>query len=393
MNTRFFDYNATTPLCPEAKAAWLRATDELWLNPSSPYRAAARVKVHLDQAREQLAAVFGVESARIAFNSGATEGNNAVFAHWAATLPEGSKVGVSPTEHPSVIEAAKYYFGDRILWLALDANGAVDAAAIPFDQLAALSVMAANNETGVLNPWQAIATASMQAGVVYHCDASQWVGKLPTDGLKECNFVTLCGHKFGGPRGVGAWILPQSAMRNFASLRGGEQESAHRAGTEDVAAILAMVAALISVGPTTLGGQESDLNPAKAGTPTCSAKGRDALIAALPEFELVAAGADRLWNTAMLIMPEFASVRWIRALEKRGFLISAGSACSTGKEGPSHVLAAMGYEDAPMRRSLRISAGPDAQMEDWLDLAAAIRAVYMELKAEADDSDSHVISI
>lgn len=391
MNTRFFDYNATTPLCAEAKAAWVHATDELWLNPSSPYRAAARVKVHLDQAREQLAAAFEVDPARVVFNSGATEGNNAVFAHWAGSLPAGAKVGVSPTEHPSVIEAATHWFAGRILWLELDAQGAVDVDGIPFDQVAAISVMAANNETGVLNPWQLIAAQARQAGVSYHCDASQWVGKMPLHELKRCNYVTVCGHKFGGPRGVGACLLPD-ASSSFVSLRGGEQESSHRAGTEDVASALAMVAAL-KAGVPPLGALRPGFNPAKAGTSTCSTEGRDALIAALPEFELVGAGAERLWNTAMLIAPEFESARWIRGLEKRGFLVSAGSACSTGKDGPSHVLAAMGYDAASMRRSLRMSAGPELQAQDWMDLAAAIRTVYDELKAEADRSDSTVISI
>ncbi len=369
MKSHFFDYNATTPLCPEAKAAWNAAVDDLWLNPSSPYRAAARVHAHLEQAREKLAAIFGIDPKRIAFNSGATEGNNAVFAYLSATLPEDAFIGVSPTEHPSVIESAKCYFGDRIVWLELDESGAVAIEAIDFNGLAALSVMAANNETGVLNPWQEIAAA----GKLYHCDASQWIGKMPLEGIGACSYVVGCAHKFGGPPGMGFWILPEAAGE-FACFAGGEQESGHRAGTQNVAGILAMVAALEVAVPA-------------------SDAGRDALVEALPEFELAGARTNRLWNTAMMIAPKFSSMRWIRHLEKKGFLVSGGSACSAGKEGASHVLSAMGFTAEEMRRSLRISSGWLTTVRDWLDLAAAVKEVHLELKSEEANSASSVLSI
>lgn len=378
----FFDHNATTPLRPEAKVAWDAAVEAHWLNPSSPYRAAAQVHVRLEAARETFAELLRVETARVVFNSGATEANNAVFAHWAAQLPLDAKIGVSPTEHPSVIEAAKHYFGDRVRWLALDAQGAV---ALPevikqveSKAIAAVSVMAANNETGVINPWQAIAEACQLSSCAYHCDASQWIGKMSTQGLSNCGYVTGCAHKFGGPRGVGFLVLP-STRTDFSGLVGGVQEGAHRAGTEDVASVLAMVAALQAV-PVDV-----------------SDSARDAflelLMANLPEVELVGRGASRLWNTVSIIMPEFTSVRWIRALEKRGFLVSAGSACSAGKQGPSHVLAAMGMDAGAMQRVLRISSGWDTTEADWQALLTALLESYAALKADAADSGSQVISI
>jgi len=381
MDSFYFDYNATAPLRPEARAAWLAAADDLWLNPSSPYRAASRVHAHLQAAREQVAAWFQVVPERVLFHSGATEGNNAVFAHWAATLPAGARIGVSPAEHPSVVEAAKRFFGERVDWLALDAAGAVDLKALQrhlaAGAYAAVSAMAANNETGVLNSWREIAQACRAAGCSYHCDASQWVGKLPLQGLGDCDFVTVAAHKFGGPRGVGLSLLPE-ANAGFTSLVGGAQEFGHRAGTEDVAGVQAMVAALAvdQIG--------------------CAA-GRDALIAALakamPMVEVVGQQSARLWNTALLILPEFASVRWIRALEKRGFLVSAGSACSTGKQGPSLVLAAMGFDADVMRRALRVSSGGATPEVDWLALSAAIVESYAALRSEAAGSTSTVISI
>ncbi|ADE54963.1 cysteine desulfurase family protein [Coraliomargarita akajimensis] len=373
MKVRYFDHNATTPLSAAAKEAWLSACSDLWQNPSSPYRAAARVRVHLQQAREELAGLLDVRPERIAFNSGATEGNNAVFAHWSRRLPQDALVGVSPTEHPSVLEAAKYYFGERVLWLSLDATGAVDLDAIPWGRLAALSVMAANNETGVLNPWGRIASRASELGVAYHCDASQWVGKRALSGLSDCSIVTACAHKFGGPRGVGFWVLPPEADE-FRSFVGGAQESEHRAGTEDVASILAMCAAL-------------DRRASGA------AGHRDSFIQQLTVGQVVAPDADRLWNTVMLLMPEFPSQRWVLALEKRGFLVSSGAACATGKVGPSHVLAAMGIDADAMRRSLRLSSGPDTTLDDWTALAEALSAVYIDLKHDASSSGTSVISI
>ncbi len=359
---RYFDSNATMPLCAAAKVAWEEALENLWLNPSSPYRAAARVKTRLEDARSRVASLLGVSSTRVVFNSGATEGNNSIFAYWSTALPESARIGISPTEHPSVIESAKYYFGERVEWLALDPSGAVAIEAINFKQMDGISVMAANHETGILNPWQEIANAAKNAGVLYHCDASQWVGKGQLNKIGDCGYVTACGHKFGGPQGVGFWVLPE-VESNFIALHGGAQETGRRAGTENVASILAMVAAL---------------QAAKIG----NVNGRDDLIAALPEFECVGLDAPRLWNTALLIAPKFASSRWIRALEVRGFLVGSGAACATGKAGPSSVLEAMGYLPSAMSRTLRLSANAETTAKDWSDLAEAVRVVYQELESE-----------
>ena len=382
---QFFDHNATTPLRAEARAAWCEAADSYWLNPSSPYRAASRVRVRLDAAREQLAGLLEVAVERLVFNSGATEGNNTVFAHWARTLPAGSRVGVSPTEHPSVIEAAKVYLGPRVVWLDLDDRGQVDPVELErrleAGELAAISVMAANNETGVLNPWERIARAARVAGVSMHCDASQWIGKLAPTGLGACDWLTGCGHKFGGPRGTGFLVGPESGAA-YVGLYGGAQEAGHRAGTEDVAGVVATVAALAA---------------AETERGVCNGQARDgferALRTALPEVAIIAGDVARLWNTVSLVVPEFASVRWIRGLEKRGFLVSAGAACSTGKAGPSPVLAAMGVDSAAMRRVLRISSGWRTTEADWSALCGAMVEVYDALRSEDPGAGTRVISI
>ena len=382
MNSVYFDYNATTPLLPQARDAWLAAVDGLWLNPSSPYRQAARVHACLTDARERVADLFEVDPGQVVFNSGATEGNNSIFAHWAATLPADARVGVSPTEHPSVLEAAIHFFGKRIDWLALDTTGAVDVTALDAllcdrRQIHAISVMAANNETGILNDWSKVAASCRAHGVQYHCDASQWIGKLPLRGLGDIGYVTGCAHKFGGPRGAGFSILPKTT-NSFRSLVGGAQESGHRAGTEDVAGILAMVAALESVKGGAVEGRDAFL---------------DEVTDRLPSVEWIGAGVERLWNTVLLIMPEFANTRWVRALEKRGFLVSAGAACSTGKQGPSPALAAMGLEADKMRRAIRVSSGWNTSLVDWQALANAMVECYAAFRSETKNSTAKVISI
>ena len=381
MKQLYFDHNATTPLCAAAKRAWIEAVDAHWMNPSSPYRAAAAVHVRMEAARDEIAQMFAVEPERIVFTSGATEANNAVFRHWAGSLPGTIPVGLSPTEHPSVLEAAETCLKERRVYLAVDSDGRVDLTALKAslagNELAAVSVMAANNETGVLQPWQEIARLCREAGVPYHCDASQWVGKLSSTGLGDCSFVSVCAHKFGGPKGVGFLILPNSETA-LSVLVGGEQEHAHRAGTEDVPGVLAMLAALRAAEPR-------------------PAMDRDSFIAqvteAIPGTKVVAAGADRLWNTVSLIMPEFSSTRWVRALEKAGCLLSSGSACSTGQAAASHVLLAMGIDSTAASRVLRISSGFETTTDDWQILKQAFLTAQASLRKSAADSPSKVISI
>lgn len=378
----FFDHNATTPLVAEARTAWLEANQAHWLNPSSPYRAGAAVHARLEAARARLAEMLGVDPRRIVFNSGATEGNNAVMATWARSLPADARIGVGVSEHPSVLEAAQRYFSGRLAWLkpAAASGGVISPEAADWTGLAAISVMAANNETGILNPWQDWAEACRGRGIPLHCDASQWIGKMPLDGLGACDYVVGCAHKFGGPKGVGFLLLPPNAAG--VGLAGGEQERGRRAGTEDVAGVLAMLAALEVV---------------ESKRPAGSAQPKSSFLAAiqtmLPGVVVIGAGLPTLWNTVSLIMPEFASSRWIRRLEQNGFLVSAGSACSTGQQGPSHVLAALGIDPDAASRALRISSGWQTTAGDWDALLAAILASYRQLKAEAADSGSQVLSI
>ncbi len=377
----YFDHNATTPLSSRAREAWLRAADEAWQNPSSPYRDAARVRVRLEQAREQLTQLLGCTADRVVFNSGATEGANAVFAHWARTLPPDRTVAVNPTEHPCVLEAARHHLPpERLVWLEVDADGVVRRehleALLAAGAVSAVSVMAANNETGVLQPWREIAALCRRQRVAYLCDASQWFGKLPASGLGEAGWIIATAHKFGGPKGAGFLILPPQA-EGFRSQRGGEQERGHRGGTENYPAIAAMVAAL------------SEVEIAKVLLESERLRWRDAFIAELrvqlPGGRLVGAGAERLWNTVSHLLPQGENHRWATKLDKRGFQVSTGSACATGKEGPSHVLAAIGLAADEAKRVIRISSGWETTEEEWRGLTAALTEVADELRRDADN--------
>ncbi len=381
MNLCYFDHNATAPLASEASAAWLEATKQSWLNPSSPYRNAAAVRVRYEAARESLASQLGIAPERLVFTSGATEANNDVFRNWARHLSADALVGVNPTEHPSVIEAAEIFLGRRVEWLQIKSDGRVDVESlgerVRSGQMAAVSVMAANNETGVLQPWQEIADICAEANVPYHCDASQWVGKMPLDGLSKCSYVTACAHKFGGPKGVGFITLPNEAG-GFSILLGGAQEQSHRAGTEDVAGVLAMLAAL-EVSKTQGSSARDDFIKR--------------IVVEIPGSIIVGHEAPRLWNTVSLILPRHRSMRWIRALEKLGFLISVGSACSTGKASVSATLLAMGIDPVTAGRALRISSGVNTRAEDWQALLRAMVVTNSLLDAEASAEKSTVISL
>jgi cysteine desulfurase len=375
----YFDHNATTPLSALAREAWLRASDEAWQNPSSPYRDAARVRVRLEQCREQLALLLGGGADRIVFNSGATEGANAVLAHWAESLSRGRKVAVNPTEHPCVVEAVRQLLpAERLVWLELDGNGVVRLdrlePLLAGGAVGAVSVMAANNETGVVQPWREISGLCRRHRAAYHCDASQWLGKLPASGLGAAGWVTATAHKFGGPKGVGFLLLPEQT-EGFRSQRGGEQERGHRAGTEDFPSIAAMVAAL------------ADAEAVKMLHVTERLRWRDGFVSQvcllLPGVRVVGAQADRLWNTVSLVMPQADNLRWVTKLDRRGFQVSTGSACATGKTGPSPVLAALGWAADEAKRAIRISAGWETTPDDWSQLATALVATDVELQTAA----------
>jgi cysteine desulfurase len=370
----YFDYNATTPLSSQAREAWLQAADEAWQNPSSAHRAGTRVRLRMQMAREKIAALMGCEQERVVFTSGATESMHAIVGHLAHTLPTDCRIALAPFEHPCVIGAVKAHFpSERVHWLPVTSDGVVSLAAIDetlaSGDIGVVLLMAANNETGVLQLWEDAAARCRAASVPLVCDASQWLGKVTASGLSAADWLVMTAHKFGAPKGV-AFLLRPQAENGFVVRGGGSQESGQRAGTEDYPAIASMAAALAEVEMTKVL-HESQRERLRD-------QFEHELTQALSGVRVLGAGTERLWNTSSLILPHGESQRWVMLLDRKGFEVSVGAACSSGSGTPSPVLAAMGVPAADSRRVIRISAGWDTTAEDWAALREAIVAVAAE---------------
>lgn len=374
----YFDCNATTPLAPVAKEAWLRAQEEAWQNPSSPYRDAARVRVRLEGARHGVGTLTGAEPDRVVFVSGATEAANAIAAHLRNTLPAEARVALNPTEHPCVLASFAREFPGRLTFLPVTAAGVVPPEELS-SRLARESgdtaikvvvIMAANNETGVLLPWPEYATICREHGVSYVCDATQWIGKLPAAGFGQADWVFASAHKFGGTKGSG-FLLRQTDANGFKGQVGGDQQRGHRGGTEDFPAVAAMLAAWADAERTKVL-YESERQAWRQ-------EFENSLKERLPGTRVVGEEADRLWNTVALLMPRHENSRWVTVLDRKGFAVSTGSACAAGNDHPSHVLAALRVSPDSIRRSIRISSGWGTPRDDWRALAATLVEVAGEL--------------
>jgi cysteine desulfurase len=371
----YFDYNATAPLSPAARAAWLKASDQHWHNASSLYREAGLTSQALESARERLADLLGAEPERVLFTSGATESNNTLFAGLAKCLAPDACVAISAIEHPCVREAARAWLGrGRVVEIPVDAEGLVQPAVLQTilerDQPALVSIMAANNESGVLQPWREHLALCRKAGVRFHTDAAQWIGKLDCADLGSCDYVTGSAHKFGGSKGVG-FLLVADADESFPLLHGGPQEQSRRAGTENYPGIEAMVTAL------------EDLTPDLATIAEKQTRHRDDFIRQMQaKFEglrVISQGTPRLWNTILMVMPRHENLKWLTRLTRLGFAISTGSACSTGKEGSSVVVQALGATWEELRRVVRVSGGWHTTEADWRNLASAFAEAAQSL--------------
>jgi len=369
----YFDNNATVPLSNEAKLAWLEAQETSWANPSSLYSKAIRVSLKLDTVRQRFAEWLHCEPTEIVFCSGTTEANNAVFKHFGGLFPSG-KVVLSPIEHPSVRNAANVYFGQRVVELQLDTKGVVCLEqlekCLKNEPIVLCSVMAANNDSGVIQPVEHIAECCRNYAVPYHCDSAQWVGKLPITALSVCDFLSFGAHKFGATKGIGILKI----VNDYAGLKlahGGLQENAHRAGTEDYPAIAAMLAGL-------------EAQERRHGEYLNNTKGRDyfesVLVKNIPGIEIVSQFSERLWNTSLLLMPQLENTVWITALDKRGFEVSSGSACTAGKQGSVPILSALGIPYEQHRYAVRVSGSYETQESDWASLANAFTDVFRQME-------------
>ncbi len=369
----YFDHNATAPLSDASRRAWLDAVERFPGNPSSPHRMGSRAERALAEAREALGARLGCSPLDLIWTSGATEASNLVFHHYARQLPSSAEVWVTAVEHPCVLQPAEACFGGQVRRIPVTAEGEaaldwMEAQAPP----ALVAVMAANNETGVLQPWERIREWCKERAVPFLCDAAQWLGKAPAAGLGRCDWVIGCAHKFGGPGGVGFLKCPAKGLVR-PLLIGGPQEMLRRAGTENVAGVLAMAAALEE--------RESLLSADWiASRREWRQRVEESILQTLPGTRVLGQAAPRLWNTVALVMPaRGCRFRWVVKLDRLGFAVSTGSACASGKEKPSYVLEAMQCSADESSRAIRCSSGPETGKQEWAALVKALARVAREM--------------
>ncbi|RED29064.1 cysteine desulfurase [Rhodopseudomonas thermotolerans] len=351
----YLDANATTPLRPEARAAMVAAA-ELIGNPSSIHAEGRAARAVLEQARADIAAAVGAAARDVVFTSGGTEAN-------ALALTPGLSIGAEPAdrllvsavEHPSVLAGGRFR-PEQIEPIPVDRRGVVELGSLRRllgeGPPALVSVMLANNETGVLQPIREVAEMVHEAGGVLHVDAIQALGKIPF-GIKQLggDLVSLSAHKIGGPKGVGALVLGDRLTGLEPLLRGGGQELGRRAGTENLTGIAgfgAAVAAAMSAMAADMARIERMRNRLEAGLRQCD-DGRGGMV--------VADDTPRLPNTTQLVVPGLRAETAVIGFDLAGIAVSSGSACSSGKVQPSHVLEAMGLGPELARSAIRISLG------------------------------------
>ncbi len=366
--TRFyFDHNATTPLSPEVFQAMAPLMTDIFGNASSIHQFGQQARGELDRARRSVASMLGAKPEEIVFTSGGTEADNM------AIFGAGGHVITTTAEHPAVLEAAAHL--PDATFVPVDANGIVEpqaiAAAIRHDTKL-ISVMHVNNELGVIQPVREIARIAHQAGIMFHSDGVQAIGKIPVhvDEL-GVDLYSISAHKIYGPKGVGALYL-----RKGTDLRpliyGGPHERKLRAGTENVAGAAGF-------------GRAAEWVVEESAAEAARQSGlRDRLeqgiLAQIPDAHINGAAATRVGNTSNIRFDGIDSEPLLIALDLKGFAVSSGSACSSGATEPSHVLAAIGLNREQARSSVRVSLGRSNTEEQVEALIEAVVQVVARLR-------------
>jgi cysteine desulfurase len=360
----YLDYNATSPLRPEAREAMALTLDRTG-NPSSIHAEGRAARALVEKAREAVADLVGAKPKNVVFTSGGTEANNAVLSP--ATRRVGGRDAesllVSAVEHPSVLNGHRFR-PETVECSPVDGQGRADVgwleewlAALP-GGCALVSLQVANNETGVLQPIQHAAEIVHRHGGLLHADAVQAAGKIPVDiGELGADALSLSAHKLGGPQGVGAVVFASDRIELADRfIRGGGQERGYRAGTENVAGIAGFGAAAAAA----RAGIETER--ARVATLTAALEGQ--LRRAAADAVVFGAGAERLPNTSAFAIPGLRAETALIAFDLEGVAVSSGSACSSGKLKRSHVLDAMGVDRGLAEGAIRVSLGWGSTEED-----------------------------
>lgn len=373
----YLDNNATTRVDEQVAAAMLPCLTEMYGNPSSRHQAGRRARAAIDAAREQVAAAVGAHSSQVVFVSGGTEANNLAIKGMAA-MRAPAKMLVSEIEHPSVRQPAAELLqrGWQVQTMVVDAAGRVDVerAASQLDAHTGLAtLMLANNETGVLQDVARLAERVRAVKGWMHSDGVQVLGKLPLDFASlGVHALTLSGHKIYGPKGVGALVYDKRV--EFAPLlTGGGHEKGLRAGTENVPAIVGFGLAC-----------ELAVQRLQAVTKSLP-QWRDRLAAEVVSLggSVFGAAAERLPNTVFFAFAGIEGETLVMELDRLGFAIASGSACSSGKTEPSPVLLAMGVEPGLARGAVRVSLGRETREQDVTGFVQALAGVLQQLRQMA----------
>lgn len=361
MESVYLDYNATTPPDPAILAAMHRAQQECFANPSSPHAPGRKARYLLDDCRERVAAVWGAKPSEVVFTASATESNNHALLGAVQVLRDrGRHVIASQVEHPSVLAPLRHLaISERfeVTLLPVDRQGQVDPDSLRRSlrsDTVLVSVQAANNEIGTVQPIADLGQVCREHGVLFHVDAVQWFGKMPFAGIGVFNadLVSCCAHKLQGPKGAGA-LYTRSPLRLASLLHGGSQEDDRRAGTENLPAILGLTLAMEEfVRPPVFSGEELH---------ACCTRLRSAL-ANVEGVTVLAEEAPRLPNTVSFLTAGCDSLSLLAGLDLEGFHASGGSACSSGALQPSHVALALGYDKSLARSLVRLSLGRETSL-------------------------------
>jgi cysteine desulfurase len=385
----YLDHAATTPMVPESIAAMTEELARLG-NPSSLHNAGRRARRVVEESREQIAEVFGARASEVIFTSGGTEADNLAVKglFWARRSADSRRQRILTTaiEHHAVLDSVRWLSeteGARADWLGVDAVGAIQPQVLRAaleadpDSAAVVSVMWANNEVGTVQPVPELAAVAHEFGVPFHTDAVQAAAQLPVDfAASGADALTVTGHKLGGPVGVGALILGRG-MSPVPVLHGGGQERDIRSGTLDAPAIRAFAVAAV------MSARRRDDEALRL------AALRDDLIrqvlVAVPDAILNGPppGPERLPGNAHFSFPGCEGDALLLLLDARGIACSTGSACTAGVAEPSHVLLAMGADEARARGSLRFSLGHTTSQDDVDALGAVIREAVARARRAA----------
>ncbi|GAB5511760.1 MAG: cysteine desulfurase family protein [Hyphomicrobiales bacterium] len=382
----YCDYNATSPLRPSARAAMVEAMDKVG-NPSSIHGFGRTVRHAVEQARASIVRDLGLEGYRPIFTSGATE----ALATALTPSTQGPKPGrtttrlfVAATEHVAALQGHGFP-AQAVTGLDVDEDGLLRLDALkahlqslPDNERALVCVHAANNETGVLQPIEAISVLCETYGAIFVCDMVQLAGRLPLGDAMPA-IVILSGHKVGGPSGIGALIYdPQRAQIAAPLLRGGGQERGVRAGTENHIGIVGFAAAL----------REATANRVdeQARVQRLRDDVEEGLRAQVPELEIFGQGAPRLANTSCFALPGYTASLALMQLDLAGIALSSGSACSSGKVKQSHVLAAMNIHPESAECALRLSFGFASTHNDVVRLLEALTKGWAAAQKQANPS-------